>query len=218
MNPVKYPHLHRVLAAAPPTSTPPVQSALAQVLAGKLDSFNVFRGVKDIYLSQVDPRHVGDGYWGQGTYYALYKSDAEDYATQDITGEMDRWAFVIQYAFSGSCKEFGQGELLNLDKNYMGVDLPKRYPRESIFVLTQDEDGINPPEGGEQVLITQKAKPTLKAQQFWVYLAESENAEILGKMFKLKMGPLNSVGPFKMSMATKIDNALKTLVYAQVGE
>jgi len=177
-------------------------------------SIPVYRGIKDTWASQADRRFQGEGYWGVGTYYALDKRTAEDYATGDMTGAMQRWAFVTEYKFSGEVLELNSGELLDLDAKpynpYSGTSLPANFPNKSAFLMVQGDDDYNPPEGGEQLLLTKKANVKLEPVQFWLYLKDEKESKKLAKLLGVTPnGVHRELGPFNISEAKKIEDIMK---------
>lgn len=64
----------------------------------KETEYDIFRGVKDVWPSQVSHRYEGDGIFGKGTYYALSENVAEEYANGGIgLTPYSRFALIFGY-------------------------------------------------------------------------------------------------------------------------
>ena len=71
-------------------------------------------------------------------------------------------------------------------------------------------DNYNPPEGGEQLLITPKSKYKAILKRFWVYFVKDKNAKYFASVFK-KANEDNKVGPFSLSEIKKVDTTLQNI-------
>lgn len=75
-------------------------AALQRVVA-EAKKLTLYRGVQDIYPSQVTHTYEGDGVFGPGTYFAMYYEDAEGYAQGHSNG-FELFGLVLEYEQAAS--------------------------------------------------------------------------------------------------------------------
>jgi len=176
-------------------------------------TLTVFRGIKDVLASVIANERRSEGYWGIGTYYALTVQDAEEYIMHGglADGDMKRWGYVAEFNFTGVVKKLTAEQLCKCRKDFNGeVDLAKEYPKNTSFLLVQG-DAYNPPEGGEQLLITPKSKTKATLTRFWVYFVKDEDANYFASLCK-KKNEKNKVGFFSANETKKVDECLARMV------
>ena len=187
-------------------------SALRKVTTSKTTTtLTVFRGLQDVWAKNISDERKSEGYWGKGTYYALNTHTGEDYIKRDAlaSGNMKRWGFVGEFTFTGSVKKLAPDQPTQREREIGCIDLPKKYPKESCFLLLQGDD-YNPPEGGEQLLITPKSKSKAVLKQFWVYFVKDKDAKYFSSVCK-KKNKDNRFGPFTPREIKKVDACLASL-------
>ena len=184
--------------------------AVLRVVA-KAATKTLYRGVQDIYPSQVNHNYIGEGVFGNGTYFARDYDTAEDYAKGGIysTDDYELFGLVMEYkATFTNLLMVSEDHLEGLESgehtNYLkmseeGLEVfeyeqPISFPAteltrrmaddgwDGIFLIA-DNSGV--PDGGEQLIIPpgSKVKPVLQKVTF---IFESERAEEFAKKMKLK--------------------------------
>jgi len=185
------------------------QSKIARRYELKVEAktFEIFRGVKDVFPSQVDHRYNGDGVFGRGTYYALQEETAEKYASGAIGLEpYDRFAMIFGYSVAPQnpitiTPKKAKGltsyaKLIELDEDFAEEHgLHESFPRDqlgaqalgsefdAVILLEGRGQGID---GEEQMLIPKGSR--LQPKVKWMDVLFHEDDENLAEEIAKKLG------------------------------
>lgn len=193
-----------------------VYPAISRVLArsSKLSkTLDLYRGIQDVFPSQVERLYKGEGVFGRGTYYGSYDEVARDYATGAYNDHsFERFAFVTHYKASfKNIVTLTEEDVTGLEaasykrlcttdtgNDKLGFEHETCMEAETLGDLVQElgfdgvelrADDLGVPDGGEQVLIPSGAKPNLKLLNFEVYFNDDELVKKLKK--KIKVGEID---------------------------
>jgi hypothetical protein len=187
--------------------------SLLSLVLGTAETYELYRAVRDIPLTEINPQHPGKGVFGPGTYYAHQLWNAATYSVNfdwmktigvyDVSfpnilvlesGEVKGLGFVSdtgRLCFNPEAQEKLYGEAHDSDLCINGKDLGKEV-KELGFDAVSLEGHVD---GGEQVLIPQGSTVTPRLLYYLVKLQDPKEHAAMGKELGLKESGLDHEVP-----------------------